>query len=93
MGLKAPPKAARHPAAAKQKTGRGMGRPWRRCRDQIFADRGKMCERHWELFQKVVPAKHGHHVKPREQRPDLIYDEDNVRCLCEECHEIEDREG
>lgn len=32
------------------------------------------------------PGEEVHHRIPRAQRPDLIYDQDNLETLCRECH-------
>ena len=32
------------------------------------------------------PGEEVHHVIPRQQRPDLVYDRNNLRTLCKSCH-------
>ena len=40
-------------------------------------------------YGKRVAATHAHHVKPREDYPELQYDVSNGRALCMGCHNKE----
>ncbi len=57
---------------------------WLRFRAYILTRR-PLCERCQEDGH-LTPARHVHHVKPRKDRPDLAFDEDNVQALCVPCH-------
>ena len=38
----------------------------------------------------IARASHVHHVQPRKDRPDLAFDLENLRALCQPCHNREE---
>jgi 5-methylcytosine-specific restriction protein A len=61
------------------------GTRWRRFRRLYLFD-NPACE---ECLERgvVVPAVIVHHVQERRDRPDLAYEESNMRALCKPCHD------
>jgi 5-methylcytosine-specific restriction endonuclease McrA len=64
---------------------------WRRFRRLYLFDH-PMCE---ECLERgvIVPAVIVHHVKERLDRPDLAYEESNMRALCSPCHTRHHKRG
>lgn len=61
---------------------------YRKIRASKLATGDQMCVRCREAGL-IVQAEHVHHRIPREQRPDLVHDWDNLEPLCAECHKAE----
>lgn len=68
---------------------------WRRLREGYLMEH-PLCE-NCLLVDKITPAKEVHHIKPISRGVDeyemrcLAYDPNNLRALCEECHDEEHR--
>lgn len=66
-------------------------KPWKRVR-RLALERDKgMCQDCMDRFRagygfKPHRAEMVHHIIPREERPDLELDLNNLRSLCNECH-------
>lgn len=66
-------------------------KPWRKARAaRLMMDNGKCCDC-MDLFlnhggSNPRDAVMVHHEIPREERPDLALDLDNLRSLCDPCH-------
>lgn len=63
-------------------------RHWREC---VLRRAGFLCEecrRYGRMDKNGLPvaATTAHHIKPREQYPELQYIVSNGRALCEQCH-------
>ena len=54
-----------------------MTKEWQRFRALVFKERGKACELCGSTDRVTV-----HHLKPVKERPDLMFDMNNVQCLC-----------
>ena len=67
---------------------------WKRLRAQALQRDGGMCQACMERMQMGVGirprrATMVHHIIPVEERPDLALRLDNLRSLCDECHNRE----
>ena len=67
---------------------------WKRLRAQALARDGGMCQDCMERMRMGVGirprrATMVHHIVPVEERPDLALRLDNLRSLCDECHNRE----
>ena len=59
---------------------------WKRLRLQILERDGRRCTECGGARELQA-----HHVIPRETRPDLVFDESNIRTVCRPCHEAKHR--
>jgi len=60
----------------------------RRWREKVLHRAGYLCE-DCARYGKRVPATVAHHVKHLDEYPELAYDVNNGRALCEACHNKE----
>lgn len=58
---------------------------WRDKRDSILRRDGYLCQ-HCKKYGKEVEATTVHHIKHRDEYPELAYDSDNLVSLCYKCH-------
>lgn len=67
---------------------------WRNFSRRIKQQRGYKCQRcgihECAMLQEWL---HLHHIIKRTESPNLIYIPENIRLLCQRCHEIEELEG
>lgn len=61
---------------------------WRRLRQMALARDNYLCVR-CLAKKRIVAAEMVHHVKPRDQYPELELDVGNLASLCNRCHEHE----
>ena len=61
-------------------------RRYREWGQRLANSRGNMCRLCWERDRRVVKYDHKHHIKPREEAPELAMDESNIDLLCEHHH-------
>lgn len=71
---------------------RGLGWDWQKFRLRTLKANAH-CVRCWERHEIVTPAVDLHHVIPRSVDMAKRLDPTNVRPLCVECHQIEDKES
>lgn len=67
---------------------------WKRLREQALQRDGGMCQDCLERMKSGIGIKPRratmvHHIIPIEERPDLALSLDNLRSLCDECHNRE----
>ena len=62
---------------------------WRRLREEKLR-KSPLCAE-CLLIDRIEPAVDFDHVLPRDERPDLELDWDNIRGLCKRCHTIKTR--
>lgn len=60
---------------------------WRDLRKSIILRDGGYCQRCFIKFGVINDKSlQVHHIKPRVEYPELMYDEDNLICLCKTCN-------
>lgn len=68
---------------------RGYGNDWRKLSERFRAN-NPLCQR-CEEMGLVTPSEHVHHIVPIREATELRLEPKNLRALCMECHEIEER--
>ena len=63
-------------------------RPWRKLRIAVLQRDNYLCVRCLAKY-RIAPAKIVHHIKPRQEYPELELEIDNLESLCNGCHEAE----
>ena len=58
---------------------------WRRFRERIMRRDGYECQR-CKRYGRHTPATEVHHIKHRDDHPELALDPDNCVSLCHACH-------
>lgn len=61
---------------------------WRKCREKILIRDHYLCQQCLRNG-KLTTANTVHHIKPREDYPELALDEDNLESICPPCHNQE----
>lgn len=60
---------------------------WKKLRERIIKRDGGMCNRCWvELNIIETQNLQVHHIKPRSEYPELMYDPDNLITVCKTCN-------
>lgn len=60
--------------------------PWQIVRDQALNRDDYLCRDCYELKKKITLAELVHHIKELADYPELALDLDNLRSLCNPCH-------
>ncbi len=58
---------------------------WRHIRESVLTRDEYLCQE-CKRIGKSTPAEHVHHIFPAAERPDLIFNMDNLVSLCKCCH-------
>lgn len=60
---------------------------WKKKREQILKRDGRLCQRCFYKYGLFTTTQlQVHHIKPRSKYPELIYEDDNLICLCKTCN-------
>jgi len=68
---------------------RGYDSRWQKVRKH-FLKRNPLCIECLK-YNRTVPSKEAHHIKPLKKYPELKYVESNLEALCKPCHSAKTR--